>query len=635
MHNLSFDSVFSVSSVVNALDFLATEQNSKSVKSIIGDNMKMLLLTAIFLFAFAAVLVAQNPPTVADAEQFMNKAEARLAELSVKVNQANWVHDNFITDDTEALAAAANDEITAVTTELVEQSKRFDGLQLPPALARKFLLLKLSLTAPAPKDPALRKEMTQIAAALESDYGKGKYCDASGKCLDITAIEKIMSESSDPNQLKDVWLGWHAIGAPMRKRYARFVDLSNQGARELGFKDTGVLWRAGYDMPADQFTADVDRLWDQVRPLYLSLYTFVRARLSQKYGPQVVPPAGPIPAHLLGNPWAQAWGNVFPLLGLPETSRGYDLTELLRAKNLDAHGMVKYGENFYKSLGFAPLPQTFWERSLLVKPTDRDVVCHASAWDIDNKDDIRIKMCIQIRDEDFVTIHHELGHNFYQRAYKDQPFLFENGANDGFHEAIGDTIALAITPEYLQKIGLLDKIPPPEADIPILLRQALDKVAFLPFGLLIDKWRWQVFSGQVAPGDYNKAWWDLRLKYQGVAPPVQRNETDFDPGAKYHVAGNVPYMRYFLADIYEFQFYRALCREAGQTGPLNRCTFFGSKSAGAKFNKMLEMGQSKPWPDAMQVVTGQRDADATAIIEYFAPLKKWLDEQNKGMKTGW
>jgi peptidyl-dipeptidase A len=599
--------------------------------------MKMLLLTAIFLFAFTIVLQAQtsNPPTVAEAEQFMKNAEARLAELSVKVNQATWVHDNFITDDTEALAAEANDEQTGVATELVEQAKRFDRLQLPPDLARKFLLLKLSLTAPAPKDPALRKEMTQIAASLESDYGKGKYCDASGKCLDITAIEKIMAENRDPNQLKDIWLGWHSVGAPMRKRYVRFVELSNQGARELGFKDTGVLWRAGYDMPAEQFSGDVDRLWEQVRPLYLSLYTFVRARLSQKYGPQIVPPDGPIPAHLLGNPWAQTWGNIYPLLGLPENSRGYDLTELLRAKNLDAHGMVKYGENFYKSLGFAPLPQTFWERSLFVKPADRDVVCHASAWDIDNKDDIRIKMCIQIRDEDFVTIHHELGHNFYQRAYKDQPFLFENGANDGFHEAIGDTIALAITPEYLQKIGLLDKVPPAEADIPILLRQALDKVAFLPFGLLIDKWRWQVFSGEVGPNDYNKAWWDLRLKYQGVAPPSPRSETDFDPGAKYHVAGNVPYMRYFLADIYEFQFYRALCREAGQKGPLNRCTFFGSKEAGAKFNKMLEMGQSKPWPEAMHVVTGQRQADASAILEYFAPLKKWLDEQNKGMKVGW
>jgi peptidyl-dipeptidase A len=598
--------------------------------------MRMILLAGIFLFASTVVLEAQSTaPTVAEAQDFMNKAEARLAELSVKVNQANWVHENFITDDTEALAADANDENTAVTTELVEQAKRFDGLKLPPELARKFLLLKLSLVAPGPKDPALRKEMSQVAASLESDYGKGKYCDASGKCLDITAIEKIMGENRDPEQLKEVWVGWHAVGAPMRKRYARFVDLSNQGARDLGFKDTGVLWRAGYDMPPEQFDAEVDRLWGQVRPLYLSLYTFVRARLSQKYGPQVVSPEGPIPAHLLGNPWAQEWGNIFPILGLPENSGGYDLTKLLQAKNLDAIRMVKYGENFYKSLGFAPLPQTFWERSLFVKPADRDVICHASAWDIDNKDDVRVKMCIQVRDVDFVTIHHELGHNFYQRAYKAQPYMFENGANDGFHEAIGDTIALAITPEYLKEIGLLNQIPPAEADIPILLRRALDKVAFLPFGLLIDKWRWQVFSGEITPETYNKAWWDLRLKYQGVAPPVGRSERDFDPGAKYHVAGNVPYMRYFLADIYEFQFYRALCREAGFKGPLNRCTFFGSKAAGARFNKMLEMGQSKPWPDAMEIATGQREADASAILEYFAPLKAWLDEQNKGLKVGW
>jgi len=599
--------------------------------------MKMIVSAAFFLLVSAIVLEAQTSgsPTLAEAEAFMNKAEARLAELSVKVSKANWVHDNFITDDTEALAADANDEITAVTAELVEQAKRFDGVKMPAELSRKFLLLKLSLTAPGPKDPVLRKEMSEIAASLESDYGRGKYCDASGECLDITAIEKIMSDSRDPNQLKDVWVGWHAIGAPMRKKYSRFVDLSNQGSRDLGFKDTGVLWRAGYDMPPQQFDAELDRLWEQVRPLYLSLYTFVRARLSQKYGAPVVPPDGPIPAHLLGNPWAQAWGNVFPILGLPEHRSGYDLTELLKAKNLDARGMVKYGENFYKSLGFAPLPQTFWERSLFVKPADRDVVCHASAWDLDNKDDVRIKMCIQIRAEDFVTIHHELGHNFYQRAYKDQPLLFENGANDGFHEAIGDTIALSITPEYLKQIGLLEQIPPPEADIPILLRQALDKVAFLPFGLLIDKWRWQVFSGEVKPENYNKAWWDLRLKYQGVVPPVERSEADFDPGAKYHVAGNVPYMRYFLADIYEFQFYRAMCRESGYKGPLNRCTFFGSKEAGAKLNKMLEMGQSKPWPDAMEALTDQREADASAIIEYFAPLKKWLDEQNKGMKTGW
>jgi peptidyl-dipeptidase A len=597
--------------------------------------MKIRVLLSLISFLFVIQAQAASKPTIAEAEQFMKQAETRLNEIEVKAARGSWVQENFITDDTEALSADAQDQLTAATTELIEQAKRFDGLQLSPELARKFMLLRLSLTAPAPKDPALRKEMTQIAASLDADYGKGKYCRKPDDCLDITAIERIMAENRDPNELQDVWLGWHKVGAPMRQRYARFVQLSNQGAQELGFKDTGALWRAGYDMTPEQFSAELERLWQQVRPLYLSLHTYVRARLAQKYGPQIVPPDGPIPAHLLGNPWAQQWGDIFPILGLSENSRGYELTGLLQAKKLDAKGMVGYGENFYKSLGFAPLPETFWTRSLLTKPRDRDVVCHASAWDIDNQDDLRVKMCIQIRDVDFVTIHHELGHNMYQRAYNDQPFLFKNGANDGFHEAIGDTIALAITPEYLRTIGLLDKVPSADSDIPLLLKEALDKVAFLPFGLMIDQWRWKVFSGEIAPADYNKAWWDLRLKYQGVAPPVARSEMDFDPGAKYHVPANVPYTRYFLAEILQFQFYRALCQTSGYTGPLNRCTFYGSKDAGSKFNKMLEMGQSKPWPDALEVLTGQRQMDASAILNYFAPLQKWLDEQNKGQKVGW
>jgi peptidyl-dipeptidase A len=555
--------------------------------------------------------------------------------LGTKVQRASWVQENFITDDTQAIAADAIDEVTAVTTQLVEQAKRFDGLTLSPELSRKFMLLKLGLTAPAPKDPKLRREMTEIGVSLDGDYGKGKYCRKNGECLDITAIERLMSTSRDPEALKEVWAGWHAIAPPMRQRYSRFVDLSNQGAREIGFKDTGALWRAGYDMTPEEFSADLERLWNQVKPLYLSLHTYVRWKLAEKYGPSVVPTDGPIPAHLLGNPWAQEWGNVYDLLGVQEDKGGINVTELLKKKNLDAKGMVKYGEGFFTSMGFAPLPPTFWDRSLFTKPADRDVVCHASAWDIDNMEDLRVKMCIQVRGTDFVTIHHELGHNFYQRAYKDQPFMFKNGANDGFHEAIGDAIALAITPEYLHKVGLLESVPEASNDIPELLKQALDRVAFLPFGLMIDQWRWKVFSGEIAPADYNKSWWELRLKYQGVAPPVARSEADFDPGAKYHVAANVPYTRYFLAHILEFQFYRALCRESGYKGPLNRCTFYGSKEAGAKFNKMLAMGQSKPWPDALEVLTGERQTDAGALLEYFAPLKSWLDEQNKGKKVGW
>ena len=565
----------------------------------------------------------------------MHEAEIRLNELSIQVNRASWVEDNFITNDTQTMSADAQDEMTAVTTELVEKAKRFEKLRMPQDLARKFMLLRLSLTAPAPKDSGLRKEMTGISASLEADYGKGQYCRKPGDCLDITAIERIMGSSRDPKELQAVWRGWHAIGAPMRERYARFVQLSNQGAREIGFKDTGEMWRSNYDMPPDQFSAEIERLWQQVRPLYLSLYTFVRTRLSRYYGADLVPPDGPMPADLLGNPWAQEWGNVYPLLGMPQTGDGYDLTAQLKAKGVEPRGMVKYAENFFTSMGFASLLQTFWERSLFTKPADRDVVCHASAWDIDNKDDLRIKVCLQVRDVDFVTLHHELGHNFYQRAYKHQPYLFENGANDGFHEAIGDSIALAITPDYLHQVGLLEQTPSAQNDIPQLLKQALDRVAFLSFGYMIDQWRWKVFSGEIKPAEYNKAWWDLRLKYQGIVPPISRGEADFDPGAKYHIAGNVPYVRYFLAYILEFQFYRALCHEAGYNGPLYRCTFFGSKEAGAKFQQMLAMGQSRPWPDALEALTGQREMDASAILDYFAPLQKWLDEQNQGQKVGW
>ena len=421
----------------------------------------------------------------------------------------------------------------------------------------------------------------------------------------------------------------------MRDRYARFAELSNKGARELGFADAGAMWRSGYDMPPDEFAKEVERIWQQVQPLYISLHAYVRTKLGEKYGSGVVPADGMIPAHLLGNMWAQEWGNIYDLVAPPAATPQFDLTKLLRAKNTDARGMARYGEGFFTSLGFDSLPKTFWERSLFTKPADREVVCHASAWNIDNLDDVRIKMCIEVTAEDFVTVHHEEGHNFYQRAYRNQPFLFKNGANDGFHEAIGDAIALSITPEYLQKVGLLDRVPGTEADTALLLRQAMDKVAFLPFGLLIDQWRWKVFSGEVKPADYNTAWWALRNKYQGVSAPLPRGATDFDPGAKFHVPANTPYTRYFLARVLQFQFHRALCREAGFTGPLHRCSIYGSKAAGAKLAKMLEAGQSRPWPEILYEMTGERQMDGTAMLEYFAPLKAWLDVQNRGRPVGW
>ena len=569
-----------------------------------------------------------------EAEKFLADAEKRLLDLNIKAGRAEWVKSTFITDDTEAIAADANEVLIAATTELAEQSRRYENVDLSDAGKRKLKLLKLSLTLPAPKDPVERKELTKLAASMESDYGKGKYCPEGdkGKCLSLGDLEDIIGTSRDPEELKRAWLGWHQIAVPIRKDYVRFVELSNKGAKEMGFDDTGAMWRSKYDMEPDAFAAEMERLWLQVKPLYDSLYTYTRRKLSEKYGKEVVAEDKPIPAHLLGNMWAQQWGNIYPLLAPANADRGYDLTQILKARKTDEKQMVRYGESFFTSVGFEPLPQTFWERSLFAKPTDRDVVCHASAWDIDYEKDVRLKQCVQINEEDFTVVHHELGHNYYQMAYAGQPFLFRDGAIDAFHEAIGDTIALSVTPPYLKQLGLINQVPDPRADIGFLLNRALDKVAFLPFGYLVDQWRWNVFSGKVTPNEYNKFWWELREKYQGLAPPLPRTEQDFDPGAKYHVPANTPYARYFLAAILQFQFHRALCREAGFSGPLYQCSIYGNKKAGEKLKAMLAMGTSEPWPAALKAMTGEDKMDATAIIDYFAPLKSWLDEQNAAVK---
>jgi peptidyl-dipeptidase A len=581
----------------------------------------------------------QGPPTVDEARKFAEAAEDRLLDLMIKAARAAWVQETFITHDTEQIAADADQNVKAAVSELAAQSRRYDGMQLPADVARKLKLIKLSVDIPAPQNQKESAELSQINATLQSDYGKGKWCPEgpAGKCLELSDLEHIMATSRDPAELARAWAAWHAIAPPMKARYSRMVELANDGAREMGFADVGAMWRSNYDMKPDEFSAELDRLWQQVRPLYISLHAYVRTQLLKKYGPGVIPASGEIPAHLLGNMWAQDWANIYPLVAPPNADQGYDLSEILKAKKVDPLGMVHYGERFFMSLGFAALPQTFWERSMFVKPQDRAVVCHASAWDIDFVEDLRIKMCIEQTAEDFLTVHHELGHNFYQRAYDTQPAMFRNSANDGFHEAIGDTIALSVTPDYLKQIGLLDTVPPESSDIGLLMHKALEKVAFLPFGLMIDKWRWEVFSGKITPAEYNKRWWELRKEYQGIAPPVSRSEADFDPGAKYHVAANVPYARYFLADILQFQFHRALCKEAGYKGPLNRCSIYNNKEAGARLNKMLEMGQSRPWPEALESMTGEKQMDATAILDYFAPLKTWLDEQNKkdGAKLDW
>nr|WP_047170102.1 M2 family metallopeptidase [Sphingomonas sp. Y57] len=590
----------------------------------------------------AAAATATAPtvaPTIAEADAFVADAEKQLADLGIYGAQVAWINSTYITDDTDAVNARVGAEFTEMQVRYASGAARFDGLKgLSYDTRRKLDILKQSIVLPAPATPGAAKELNDIATRLQSAYGKGKGT-LRGQEINGSDIEAAMGTNRNPAELKEMWVSWHDnVGKPMRGDYAKLVEIANRGAVDLGYKDLGAMWRAGYDMPADDFAKMMDRLWTQVKPLYDALHCYTRARLNEKYGDAVQAKAGPIRADLLGNMWAQEWGNIYDIVAPKGAGDlGFDIGDLLVAKQYDPAKMVQAGEGFYTSLGFAKLPDSFWTRSQITKPRDREVVCHASAWDIDNVDDLRIKMCTKVNSDDFVTIHHELGHNFYQRAYNKQPYLYLNGANDGFHEAIGDFIALSVTPDYLVQIGLLDpsKVPSADKDIGLLLRQAMDKVAFLPFGLLMDKWRWGVFSGQIGPASYNKAWTDLRLQYQGIVPPEPRDEGDFDPGAKYHIPGNTPYARYFLARILQFQFYKAACEQAGWKGPLHRCSFYGNKEVGAKLDAMLKMGASKPWPDALEAFTGSREIDGSAMIAYFKPLMTWLEKQNKGQRCGW
>ena len=591
----------------------------------------------LFLSVFGACRAAA-PPAGPDLKSFLEQADATLLRLSNEANQAGFTQATFITPDTEAMSARANEAYASAVTDFARRAATFNVESATPEQQRQLTVLKNSITMAAPSDPKESAELARLVASMDGAYGRGKYCPAGespDSCLDIEAITRILASDRNPARLREMWEGWHTISPPFKPDYVRFVALSNKGAKELGFADTGAMWRSRYDMPPDDFSKEVDRLWQQLRPLYLSLHTYVRARLHAKYG-DAVPADGPIPAHLLGNIWAQDWSNVYDLVAPAGAAGTVSLDAILRARATTPVQMVQTGERFFTSLGFDPLPKTFWERSLFVKPRDREVVCHASAWYVDNQEDVRIKMCIDPTAEDFTTIHHELGHVFYAREYnRTQPMIFRESANDGFHEAIGDTIGLSVTPEYLVKIGLLDKAPPASSDVMLLLRQALDKVAFLPFSVVIDQWRWQVFSGQVPPDRYNAAWWELRERYQGVRAPSVRGEEFFDPGAKYHVPANTPYARYFLSYVLQFQFHRALAKAAGCTSPLNRCSIYGSAEAGTRLKTVLAMGSSKPWPDALEALTGERQLDASAIADYFAPLKAWLDEQNRGSKAGW
>jgi peptidyl-dipeptidase A len=585
-----------------------------------------------------------TPPPKIAAAKFVENVNHELVELAREGNAAGWTQQTYITVDTQYLNSRVTDRYLEFFSRKAGEARAYDKEQLDASTSRSLMLLKLGVSAPAPADAAKRSELATLSTELDAMYGEGKYCppgtNKDGRkadCRNLDDLGETIATSRNYEDLTEAWTGWHTISKPMRPKYQRFVELANEGAKELGFEDLGVLWRSRYDLPAKDFEKEAARLYSQVEPLYKDLHCYARNRLQKRYGKDKVPDGKPIPAHLLGNLWAQQWNRVYDDLLKPYPAASIESADrMLQKDKWDAVRMTRSAENFYTSIGFPALPQSFWERSMLTRPRDREVVCHASAWDMDNKDDVRIKMCIKPIEEDLFTVYHELGHVYYYIWYKDQPILFQDGAHDGFHEAIGDAINLSVTPAYLRKIGLVgDVTPSKEAIINQQMKMALDKIAFLPFGKLIDEWRWGVFDGRIKPADYNKAWWELREKYQGVSAPVARTEEDFDPGAKYHIPGNTPYTRYFLSFILQFQFHKALCDAAGYQGPLNECSIFGSTEAGKKYGAMLAQGASQPWQETMQELTGTREMDASAIIDYFKPLEGWLKEQNKGKDCGW
>jgi peptidyl-dipeptidase A len=575
-----------------------------------------------------------------DPKVYVGKVNDEYRRLSVRSSTAEWIKNTYINDDSERLAAAANEELLGFLASSVKLASRFATVKTDPDTARMLHLLRVSAPLAAPGDSKLRLELTTLAAKMEGAYGKAKACGADGtssKCRDIEDLAVLFQKSRNEAELRDAWLGWHRTARPSRASYSRFVELANQGAKEIGFLDTGHMWRAAYDMTPEEFEKEIERLWEKTKPLYEQLHCYVRAQLGKVYGKNKVPETGYLPAHLLGNMWAQEWANIYPLVEPYKGQVSLDVSSAIEKQKWDAIKMVKTGEAFFTSIGLDPLPKSFWERSMLVKPRDREVVCHASAWDVTMNDDLRIKMCIKPTEDDLITIHHELGHNYYYHAYHTLPPLYQAGANDGFHEAIGDALTLSITPAYLKRLGLLREVPKDDKGlINVQMKDALEKVAFLPFGLLIDKWRWDVFAGKTKPADYNKTWWELRRKYQGIDAPLARTEEDFDAGAKYHIPANVPYTRYFLARLLQFQFHRAMCRAAGHTGPLHQCSIYGNKEAGKRLEAMLKLGASKPWPEALATMTGgERQIDPSALLEYFAPLTTWLKEKNAGQKCGW
>ncbi|XP_023569866.1 angiotensin-converting enzyme-like protein Ace3 isoform X2 [Octodon degus] len=475
---------------------------------------------------------------------------------------------------------------------------------------------------------------------METTYSLAQVCLDEGPCMPLEPdLEEIMATSRDQKELLWAWEGWRdAVGRQLRPIFWHYVQLSNKAAQLNGYKDMGALWRSKYE--SDTLEQDLEQLYQELQPLYLNLHAYVRRALYRYYGPELINLRGPIPAHLLGNMWAQSWDKILDLV-LPFPKKPpKDITKIMKSQHWKPEKMFEEADKLLTSLGLLPAPPNFWRKSMLEKPTDgREVECHTSAWDFYTGNDFRIKKCTEVTLEDLLSIFHQMGHIQYFMQYQNLSLIFHEGANPAFEEAVGSVIALsASSQKHLFSTGLISlQRQDSEEEINFLMGIALEKIAFIPFSYLVDVFRWKVFDGTIIKDIYNQEWWNLRLMHQGLCPPVPRTEDDFDPGAKFHVSANVPYMRYFLSLVLQFQFHEALCNASGHVGPLHQCDISNSKVAGKILGGALKLGSSKPWPEVLKELTGQSNVSTNALKAYFKPLLNWLVAENvrQGEILGW
>nr|UJP38391.1 angiotensin-converting enzyme 2 [Taphozous melanopogon] len=602
-----------------------------------------------WLFLSLVAVTAAQSTTEEQAKTFLEKFNSEVEVLSFESSLASWNYNTNITDENVQKMSEAGDKLSAFYEEQYKLAKTYP-LQEIQNLTIKRQLQVLQQNDPSVLSADKSKRLNTILNEMSTIYSTGKVCNPNNpqECLLLApGLENIMQKnSSDYNQKLWAWEGWRSeVGKQLRPLYEEYVALKNEMARGNNYEDYGDYWRGdyetlgtdGYNYSRNQLIEDVERIFAEIKPLYEHLHAYVRAKLMAVY-PSRISPTGCLPAHLLGDMWGRFWTNLYPLTVPFGQKPNIDVTNAMVNQGWDAERIFKEAEKFFVSIALPNMTEGFWKNSMLTEPSDgRKVVCHPTAWDL-GQGDFRIKMCTKVTMEDFLTAHHEMGHIQYDMAYSTQPYLLRNGANEGFHEAVGEIMSLSVaTPKHLKAMGLLppDFYEDKETEINFLLKQALNIVGTLPFTYMLEKWRWLVFKGEIPKEQWMKKWWEMKRKLVGVVEPLPHDETYCDPASLFHVANDYSFIRYFTRTILEFQFQEALCQTAQHKGPLHECDISNSTEAGSKLLQMLKLGKSEPWTSALEEIVGIKNMDVRPLLNYFEPLFTWLKDQNKNSFVGW